>query len=68
MGKQRARATDGKGPTGNPAPRRSSGEGAGSALREMLRRQAQNPRPGATSANPAGARSSTATAKGKATR
>jgi hypothetical protein len=37
--------------TASPGPR--SGRGAGSALEEMLRRQAQDPRPG-TSAQPAG--------------
>lgn len=33
---------------------RRSGQGAGSALHEMLRRQAQNPRPGSGQATPAG--------------
>lgn len=40
-------------PSGNGAPERRSGQGAGSALRELLRRQAQNPRPGAVQAAPA---------------
>jgi hypothetical protein len=34
------------GAAGGKGPRGSNGQGAGSALAEMLRRQAQNPRPG----------------------
>lgn len=34
-----------QGPNGNNAPNRRSGQGSGSALQEMLKRQAQNPRP-----------------------
>jgi hypothetical protein len=39
-------------PSANPGPR--SGTGAGSALQEMLRRQAQNPRPGTAVAQSSG--------------
>ncbi|HYF42951.1 MAG TPA: hypothetical protein VEA35_10970 [Ramlibacter sp.] len=46
MKKQRAAANgQGGGPKGNSAPNRRSGQGAGSALREMLRRERANPRP-----------------------
>ena len=41
-------------PKGSGSPESRSGQGAGSALRELLRRQAQNPRPGAVQAAPAG--------------
>ncbi len=46
MAKQRKApaASPGKGPKGDAAPRRT-GQGAGSALREMLRRQRENPHP-----------------------
>lgn len=68
MGKHKAKAKDAKGPSNNPAPQRSSGEGAGSALREMLRRQAQNPRPGASSTAPEGRRSGRGVARDKGRR
>jgi hypothetical protein len=42
-----------KRPSAQASPGPRSGRGAGSALQEMLRRQAQNPRPG-TSAQPPG--------------
>lgn len=45
--RSRGSAPAGKGPRGNNMPRSRSGQGSGSALAEMLRRQAQNPRPGA---------------------
>ena len=48
-------------PRGAGAPGRRSGQGAGSALSEMLRRQAQNPRPGVGTQAPAsGAREGSA--------
>lgn len=48
-GASRSRGTGsrGKGPRGDNPPSSRSGQGANSALAEMLRRQAQNPRPGA---------------------
>jgi hypothetical protein len=42
-----------KGPLGSNTPGNRSGQGAGSALAELLRRQAQNPRPGAGQQQPA---------------
>ena len=50
-GKPRSGGANGKGPRG------SNGQGAGSALAEMLRRQAQNPRPGSVQQQPRGATS-----------
>jgi hypothetical protein len=44
MAKQKARdAGEGGAPKGNAAQSSRSGQGSGSALREMLRRQLQNP-------------------------
>jgi hypothetical protein len=46
MAKQRAAAAGkGNSPKGGAAQNRRTGQGAGSALREMLRRQRENPRP-----------------------
>ena len=50
MGKSKRASAQARG-TANPGPR--SGTGAGSALAEMLRRQAQNPRPGIPATQPA---------------
>ena len=41
-------------PSGSGSADNRSGQGAGSALREMLRRQAKNPRPGAVQGGDAG--------------
>jgi hypothetical protein len=55
MGKSRrpsAQAGQASRGTATTGPR--SGSGAGSALQEMLRRQAQNPRPGTSASQPPG--------------
>jgi hypothetical protein len=55
MGRQKGpRAKRGDRPQGAGAPSLRSGQGAGSAFNEMLRRQAQNPRPGGVQAAPSG--------------
>lgn len=41
-------------PSGSGTSERRSGQGSGSALREMLRRQAQSPKPDEAQAGPAG--------------
>lgn len=46
------KSTSGKGPRGSNAQGSRSGQGSSSALAEMLRRQAQNPRPGAGQQQP----------------
>lgn len=46
MAKHRAAANGGSKSQGGAAANRRSGQGAGSALKEMLRRQSQDPRPG----------------------
>ncbi|HYF20227.1 MAG TPA: hypothetical protein VEA40_20345 [Ramlibacter sp.] len=48
-------AQGGAGADGKAREPRRSGQGAGSALVEMLRRQAQNPRPGLSQGSPGSA-------------
>ena len=53
MRRSKASVRGGSRPVGDGGSDRRSGQGAGSALQEMLRRQAQNPRPGAIQAQQA---------------